>query len=112
MDWKDRSDGMKYNFCCVQNWEHYRNFFVHWEPVYRIEYETVVTYEGKYKYIVSQYDDQRTEIIVCQVDPEGRAIDSKEKKPTKFSYPKHLFDFAKTNREKLVNRVKTILVFQ
>lgn len=111
LDWKDRSDGKKYNFCCSSNWEHYRCFFVHWEPVFRIEYETVIVYEGKHQYRITQYDTQRTEIFIHNVDAENNIIDSRGKGPGKFEYPKHLFDFAKTNREKLVNRVKTILVF-
>jgi YHS domain-containing protein len=112
LDWKDRSDGKKYNFCCSSNWEHYRNFFVHWEPVFRVEYETVVVYEGKHKYQVTQYEDNRTEIFIFKVDPEGRVADFGREPPAKFAYPKHLFDFTRTNRDKLVNRVKTILVFQ
>lgn len=111
LDWKDVSDGKKYNFCCSSSWEHYRLFFVHWQPVLYIEYETVIVYEGKHQYVVSQYNDNRTEIFIREVDPEHNIID-KRGGPGKFAYPKHLFDFTKTNREKLVNRVKTILVFQ
>jgi hypothetical protein len=113
VDWKVKSPGRKYNFCCVANWEHYRIFFVHWEPVLRIEYETVVVYEGRHQYWITQYDDNgnnNIEIIVSEVDAENRVVDTK--KPSRFSYDKKLFDFSKTNRERIVNRVKTILVFQ
>lgn len=117
LDWKVKSDTRKYNFCCAADWQHYRFFFIHWEPVHRIEYENVIVYEGRHKYEITQfYDllnlDGKTEILIFDVDPENRVIDTKEKKAPKFSYDKRLFDFSQTNREKIVNRVKTILVFQ
>lgn len=126
VDWKVRSDIRKYNFCCSSNWEHYRLFFVHWEAIYYVEYENVVVYEGKHKYDISQFynglgtsmtsmiqvPNQRTEIYLLDVDPENRVIDNTEKKAPKFSYNQKLFDFSQTNREKIINRVKTILVFQ
>lgn len=111
LDWKDKSDGRKYNFCCSSNWEHYRCFFVHWEPVHRIEYETVIVYLGKHKYVLTQFDDQHTEIATHEVDAENRVVD-KRGGPGKIRFDLHLFDFAKTNREKVMNRLKTILVFQ
>ena len=114
LDWKDKRQGKHYNFGCVNNWEHYRLFLVHWEPVLRVEYETVVVYEGRHKYEVSQSENNVTDIFIYNVDPEGRVIEQKDKPgpSSKFSYNKKLFDFSNTNREKVVNRVKTILVFQ
>lgn len=111
LDWKDRSDGRKYNFCCSSSWEHYRCFFIHWEPVYRIEYETVVVYNGKHQYRITQSEDNKTEILTNEVDAENRVVD-KRGGPGKILFNLHLFDFSKTNREKLMNRLKTILVFQ
>lgn len=118
LDWKDRSDGMKYNFCCSSNWEHYRLYFVHWELVPRIEYETVIVYEGRYQYRISQFapdkrfPSERTEIHTFEVDKENRIISSKDKKfLPPISFEKKLFNFSQTNREKLMNRVKTIIVF-
>jgi hypothetical protein len=111
--WKVKQPTRKYNFGCVANWEHYRFFFVHWEQPPRIEYETVTLYEGRHQYVIIQYDsngDNNIEIFIYEVDAENRIIDTK--KPSKFSYSKKMFDFAHTNREKIVNRVKTILVFQ
>jgi len=105
--------GRKYNYCCANNWEHYRILFVHWVVAPKIEYETVVVYEGRYEYLIHQYDNNgnnNIEIFVYEVDAENRIIDTK--KPSKFSFNKKLFDFSRTNREKIVNRVKTILVFQ
>jgi hypothetical protein len=109
VDWKVKQPEKKYNFCCVNNWEHYRLFFVHWEPVLRIEYETVIVYEGRHRYIVNQYENNSAEILISEVDAENRVIDTKS--PKKFSYGQKIFDFSKTNREKIVNRVRTILVF-
>ncbi len=109
---------MKYNFTCSSNWEHYRIFFVHWEPVCRIEYETVIIYEGKHQYRISQFapdkrfPSERTEIYISEVDKENRILSSKDKKPfPPISFEKKIFDFANTTREKIVNRVRTILVF-
>jgi YHS domain-containing protein len=86
LDWKDRSDGMTYNFCCSSNWEHYRIYFVHWELVPRIEYETVIVYEGKHQYRISQFSadrrfpSDRTEINIFELDKENRIISSKDRK--------------------------------
>lgn len=112
LDWKQKGSRYIYNFCCVNEWEHYRLFFVHWEPVLRVEYETVVIYEGRHKYEITQFGTNITEIQIFNVDPENRVIEDPQKKISKFSYPKHLFDFAQTNRDKILNRVRTILVFQ
>ena len=101
----------KYNFCCSSNWEHYRIFFIHWEVALRVEYETVVLYEGRHQYHLTQYDDNRTELFIYDVDAENRVLSLKDKKPFVARYPKKLFDFQTTNKEKLVNRIKTILVF-
>lgn len=112
VDWKQKLPTRKYNFCCVNDWEHYRLFFVHWEPVLRIEYENVRIYEGRHLYDITQFENFSTEIFVFDVDPENRIISSDKKAPAPFTYNKKLFDFSKTNRDKIVNRVRTILVFQ
>jgi len=111
VDWKMKHPGKKYNFCCVNNWQHYRVFYVHWEQPFNIEYETVILYEGKHKYEIHQYETDVTNMLVYKVDPEGRVLDEKVP-PLAFSYRKKLFDFSHTNREKLLHRVRTILVFQ
>lgn len=110
LDWKDKSDGRTYNFCCSSNWEHYRCFFVSWEVVPYVEYETVIVYNGKYRYTITQHVDQHSEIVTSEVDAENRVVD-KRGGPGKIRFEQHLFDFSKTNREKLMNRLKTILVF-
>ena len=115
IDWKIPTSAIKYNFCCATDWEHYRLFFVHWEPVLRVEYETVVIYEGKHQYEIRQTSSNKTFIFVRDVDAENRVIPKSNQGlvvAPDFTYDKHLFDFAKTNRDKIVNRAKTILVFQ
>jgi len=76
-----------------------------------VEYETVVVYEGKHQYHLTQYDDNRTELFVYDVDAENRIIDVKDKKPFLGRYSQKMFDFTNTTKEKIINRVKTILVF-
>lgn len=68
-------------------------------------------YEGKHQYHLTQYDDNRTELFVYDVDAENRILDVKDKKPFLARYSQKMFDFTNTTREKIINRVKTILVF-
>ena len=106
-----------FNYSCVKDWEHYRINFYHLDlNDLKIEYETVVVYEGKRKYEVNQYYDLRTEFWVFEVDPEHRLVEEKAighivSKPS-FRFDKWLFDFSQTNYQKIVNKLKTILVFQ
>jgi hypothetical protein len=117
LDWtKLESKPKDQNFSCVYDPEHFGIFLVHWEQPIRLEQERATVYEGKYQYRVIQYHyfggvpNCFTNIEIREVDPEHRV---KELIPIKeFHYQKHLFDFTKTNKEKLINRIKTILVFQ
>jgi hypothetical protein len=120
MDWNSKSEDRKYNFCCAADWQHYRLHFIHWDPPIRVEYENVILYvplgndlEQYHRFSITQiYDTLRltakTDITILLVDPEQHAI---EEFP-KVSYNQKLFDFSQTNREKIANRMKTILVFQ
>jgi hypothetical protein len=104
------------NFSCVYDPEHYGIWFVHWEQPVRLEMERATVYEGSHQYQVFQQHwingarATSTKVVISEVDPEHRIIETKDKKV--FQYDKHLFDFTKVSREKLVNRIKTILVFQ
>lgn len=100
----------RYNFGCVVDWQHYRFKFDYSDILFKIEYETVMVYDNNYLYNITQYCDNRTEIVINTVDAEHRIIDNKKK--ILFNYDKRLFDFTKTNQEKIINRIKTILVFQ
>lgn len=109
LDWKLPNTERRYNFCCAADWEHYRLFFIHWEPVLRIEYETVVLYEGHKQYWINQYEDGKAEIFLSKVDAENRLIDSPQ--TPIFVSNKKLFDFSHISREKMIHRIKTIIVF-
>lgn len=104
------------NFVCVNNATHYAIFFVHWEQPSRIEKETVMIYDGPHLYqIVQEYyvlgrSFINTRISIRDIDPEGRIIDKGKFKS--LDYKKSLFDFSKSNEEKIIGRIKTILVFQ
>ena len=108
MDWSIKYSIKKYNFCCVDNWEHYCLYLVHWEPIIRIDYEKVIVYEGRYKYEIMR-SDICTDIFTSRVDIEHNIL---QDSPKLYSNAKRLFDFSNTNKEKLLNRIKTILVFQ
>lgn len=100
-----------FNFCCANNWEHYHLWFEHWEPALLIIDEQVIIYEGNHKYIIYQENDNnKTEMYIYKIDPEGNLIGNVN--PKRLFFNRKLFDFSQTNREKIVNRVKTILVFQ
>lgn len=118
---RPKEKGVAYNFCCVNDWEHYRLYFVHWEQPYRIDYEKVVLYEGNYQYAIvqnnfggNQHSPQGvsgdTTITISKVDPEKRIIETLQ--PKTFWYTKKFFDFNQTNRDKIINRIKTVLTFQ
>jgi len=116
LDWREveRKD-KDYNFYCVFDSEHYALWFLHWVQPPILETERVILYEGSYQYTISQVHHYQapqtlTTIKLSKVDPENRVIEGLQ--PKFFTYDKHLFDFQKTNREKIVNRIKTILVFQ
>jgi hypothetical protein len=118
LDWTKLEQKPKdQNFSCVYDPEHYGVWLVHWEHPIRLEFERATVYEGHHQYMVSQHHwmegvpHQRTTVLIRKVDPEHRILDTE--KPKLFTYDqKLLFDFTKTNREKLVNRIKTILTFQ
>ena len=118
MDWSAKSQYRTHNFCCATNWEHYALFFDLKYPPYHVAHETVMIYDGSHKYHICQMYDQfafaaATEIRALDVDPEGRTIDApKTKSDLLYSADKKLFDFGQTDREKILNRIKTILTFQ
>lgn len=109
------------NFACATNHTHYAMFFVSWDLPYRIEQEDVQVYSGNYLYEIRQHHYlsppslppmkcNETLIYIKEVDKELRVIE--KGKLLKFQYPQLLFDFQNTTNEKIINRVKTILVFQ
>lgn len=114
MDLKNVSTRKKdFNFFCVNNFEHYAIFLNHWNLPPKIEEDAVIIYEKEKQFrVYQQYfsPDGYTQITVRETDLEGRLIENSP--PSVFSYNKNLFDFAFSNQEKILNRIKTILVFQ
>lgn len=104
------------NFGCVADPEHYGIWFVHWEgPPPRIVREMIVVNEGDHQYKVVQIVEQftsSTTIKIYDIDAEQRVIYGRGHEVRTFQFNKHLFKFSNTNREKILNRIKTILVFQ
>jgi hypothetical protein len=69
----------------------------------------VTIFEGSHQFDIVQKSGH-TKITIRDIDPEERILDNV--KPKVFKYEKELFDFSKTNRDKILNRIKTILMFQ
>ena len=106
------------NYGCASNMEHYRFWLPTQDPPPYIANDRVITYENDYYYQIDQtyppaagtYYHGDTFIFIRKTDAEHRILD---KSPTKsFKYDKPLFDWKKANREKLINKIKTILTFQ
>ena len=100
------------NFACVKDQYHYNFYYQYLRAPYVIIQETVRLYDKDRLYEVFQSCDGSlsTEITVKYIDKEFRVID--KKKVLNFRYDKKLFDFSKSNKDSILNRVKTILVFQ
>ncbi len=106
----------EHNFGCVVNPEHYSIYFNHWEDPPKIENERVIVYDELNQYNI----DQNTFIIghpwikstikVSKVDKENRVLDNI--KPKTYTFEIQLFDFKSVNRNKIINKVKTVLIFQ
>jgi len=100
-----------FNFHCVSNYHDYR----FWMPydgysVPKILYDMVDVYDGHYLYRIDQkYDINETIIDVWGVDVEHNMINEQSKI---FTYQQILFDYQNTDRNKIVNRLKTVLTFQ
>lgn len=115
-DWAKPVSKRGHNFGCVYENYHYGIYFVHWEQPYRIELETATVCDKSHQYEIEQrgyvpgVKMGYTQIRIWDIDAEQRLINSSNFKS--FGFNKHLFDFSKSNKEKLLSRIKTILVFQ
>lgn len=100
-----------FNFHCVSNYDDYRFWMPHDDyHVPKIHYDMVDIFEGKHKFRIDQrYLINRTTIDVWEVDAEKNLVNEKSKI---FNYQQIFFDYQKTNRDKIINRIKTILTFQ
>lgn len=99
-----------YNFYCVNEPHHYGIYLNHWDivPVIHSEYLSVSEYP--YKYNIYQYliGTIKTSIGIWEIDLEGN-IQTTVKK---IEFSGKMFDFNNSNTEKILNRIKTLLVFQ
>lgn len=99
----------QFNFFCVADYRHYGIFFNHWDNPPTIIEEAAGIYDNNKYYWVYQSENY-TQISVRDTDAEGRIIDNVP--VLDFSSKKKLFDFHTANKDKILNRIKTILVFQ
>lgn len=108
--------GRRFNFACVTNYEHYAIYINTTDaPYFEIEEEYVSVKDIKHKYEIIQYHSlllktHQTNILIFDINGDGNVIEGNPIKD--FSYNKTLFDLQKTSAKKLLNRIKTILVFQ
>lgn len=105
----------QFNYGCASNIEHYRLWIDRTDvfpPI--VEYEVVVFYENCLRYLIRQHYKiatvDFTEINISKTNAENVVIDHIPIKS--LTYDKCLFDFSISNKEKMLNRIKTILVFQ
>lgn len=117
MSWRAGYPGRPYNFCCVNNWEHYRLFLNHWDPFSLtgggLEYETVIVYDQKRTacYEITQFHYGETEIRRFDVDGNGLPI--RDVKAKRLAFDLKMFDFRKIgSQEAMLSKVKTVLTFQ
>ena len=111
----DTGGPLGYDYVCSNNSSHYV-FFVN-PNTYTIAAERVSFFDNGSRFTISQNHYWHlpapihiSEIEIRKVNEENQ-LDERVK-PKIFVYDKRLFDFSQTNYEKILNRIKTILVFQ
>ena len=79
---------------------------------FEITYENVKINDGHKQYMVAQ-EPNKTEIYVFQLNGDYEVIQPDKSKPYPIAgtFDKKLFNLTQTTREKLLNRIKTIIVF-
>ena len=98
-----------YNYCCAAYPPEYMLWVDDLLSVPKIRYDKVVIYDGSKKYITDQgYVANETVFDIWNVDAEGNVKDYNYK-TVKLDYI--LFDYQKTDREKIVRRLKMVMVF-
>lgn len=100
-----------FNFCCANDFYHYRMWYPHWENLCKIYYDQVEVYDERYRHIIQQvYTTGVTNIEMMKVNSERHPIDEVENK--NFRYDQLLFDWQKTSYGKIINRLKILLTFR
>jgi len=97
------------NFYCVYDKKHYALYINNYDVVFQIIKEEVLIFDKLKAYEILQCNTA-TYIYVYNLDGFGNIINPYIKKPD-FTFDKYLFDFQSSNKEKILNRIKTILVF-
>jgi hypothetical protein len=107
-----QTGGTHFNYGCATDYDHYVNEIDFRSTNGFIRYEIIRIYEGSHLYEIDQYVG-KTVLRLADIDPERRIIPNEEGKSYQIAcqFDKKLFDFQNTNREKILNRVKTLLVF-
>lgn len=97
-------------FHCAANMDHYSIKFESDTWPIRILSEKVIVNDNHRQYEVIQ-NDNYTAIYVYDLDGDNNRIIKKGHTPVPLTLNQKLFQFSKTNREKLLTRIKTVLVF-
>lgn len=109
IDIAGRGISRAYNYCCSSRPQEYMLWIRERSPTPTIVYDKIVVYDSSNKYIADQhYDDKTTVFDVWNVDVEGNLTDYSSK-TVKLDYI--LFDYQKTDREGIIRRLKTVMVF-
>lgn len=105
------------NFGCVNNPTHYGlNLDMDVSETdngsYLIIYESSIVNNIKVQYEIIQHytQDGHTKLIIWAIDPEGRYKENVLSKSLNFE--RHLFNFNNTNKENLIDKITTLLLFQ
>lgn len=103
----------KFNFACSSNYTHY-GIWLNSDLYPFIEEEVLEIHEKNHMYLIHQFHSQIPNTHMCSINifninGDGNITGSLS---SNFVYDKSLFDFRNTNRSKLLNKIKTILVFQ
>lgn len=103
------------NYACAADVHHYGIWLDTLELPAYIEEEYVEIIHNFKFYLIVQFHNRffnkhQTNILVGEVNGDGNVIEGKVKK--QFTFGQTLFDFTKVGKERLINKIKTILVFQ
>lgn len=104
----------RFNYACAADYKHYGIYVnVELSPPF-IEEEVLEISDKNHMYMIIQFHDQFLNKHMCNIDSfdingDGNIVGSSK---GHFSFHKTLFDFKNSNKVKLLNKIKTILVFQ
>ena len=100
----------KYNFGCAINNRHYVLFFNHWGDPIEITLEKVTLFNNLKCYEIIEHIKPSTIIKISKTDLEDRILDNVE--PKYIIYPYNIFDFQNTDKDKIINRLTMMLLYQ